>query len=115
WNASVLQVVPDAIPLKLLARARTQTGLRFDPLAKLLRFHASLWLHQHVRELAALATDEVYCLAVARVHDREAQERRWRIGDSDDGNFMIVEFERAPEFERFARIKQHVARLIYYY
>ena len=99
--------------MKLLAGARTQTGLRFNPPAKLLRFHARLRLHQHVRELSALATDEIYPLAVARVHDREAQERRRGVGDADDRNLMIVEFERATEFQRLARKKQYVARFIY--
>src|SRR6266480_1664226 len=68
---------------------------------------------QHVRELSALATDEIYPLAVARVHDREAQERRRGVGDADDRNLMIVEFERATEFQGLARKKQYVARFIY--
>src|SRR5262249_22523210 len=95
------------------ARARTQTGLRFNPLAKLLRLHARLRLHQHVRELGALATDEVYPLAVARVHDREAQERRRGVGDSDDRNLMIIEFQSTAKFDRFAW-KYHNATCLSY-
>src|SRR4029077_4244640 len=93
-DTGVLQVIDNAVPPKLIARSRAQTGLRFNSAAKFRGFNTGLSSYEHVGKLSALAPDKVDRFAVARVHDREAQERRRWVGDSDDGNFMIVKFER---------------------
>lgn len=63
-------------------------------------------------QLRALATEEIDGLAVARVHDGEA-EKRWRcVGDADDRHAMVVHLEYAPELQWFIGEEQDVAGLV---
>src|SRR5262249_1911995 len=76
WDAGVLQVVNDTVPLELFAGSRPQTCCVFDPLGQFRSFNARLRLYQNEGELCALLADKIHCLAVASMHDGIARERR---------------------------------------
>src|SRR5262245_29418224 len=83
-----------------------------DALRKFQRIAPRLRSNQYEGKLRALTPNEVHRLAVARVHDWVARERRRGVGDADNGGLVIVKLKRAIELEWLVGKQQHITRLV---